>query len=349
MTDRNEPTSEAGQRHPVEELTDRMLAGNRRALARLITYAEDGGPEAARILGLVHPRTGKAHVIGITGPPGAGKSTLVWALANEYASRGKRVGVIAIDPSSPVSGGAVLGDRIRMPMADKPSGVFFRSMASRGQLGGTSRAVRSVVHLLDAFGKDVVLVETVGAGQSDVAVRTLAHTTAVVSVPGLGDDIQMLKAGILEIADVYVVNKADRPDADRTASELRAMLKVGFTSAHMLGADAEPGWTPPIVRTVAPRSEGVPELVDKFDEHRAYLDESGRWKSLLFRQAETELREALLTRLEQWLEFGGASGRKVARVQAIADRQEDAFAAADELLREYGLSRQHEPPDDAGD
>lgn len=334
----------------IEGLVADMLAGHRRALARLITYAEDGGQDVADILRLVHPHTGRAHVVGITGPPGAGKSTLVWALASEYRTRGQRVGVIAIDPSSPLSGGAVLGDRIRMPVGDKTSGIFFRSMASRGQLGGTSRAVRSVVHLLDAFGKDVIIIETVGAGQSDVAVRTLAHSTAVVSVPGLGDDIQMLKAGILEIADIYVVNKADRPDAARTVAELQAMLKVGFASAHSLGmTDQEQGWVPPIVSTIATKADGVDQLADALAEHRTYLTASGRWDALLFRQATAELQEALLTRLEQWLQSGAAKDRQQDRVQAIATRALDAFAAADQLLREYGLAGQSEPGDEDDD
>lgn len=323
----------------IATLAGDMLSGSKRALARLMTYAEDGGPDLADILKHVHPHTGKAHIIGITGPPGAGKSTLVWSLAAEYASRGERVGVIAIDPSSPLSGGAVLGDRIRMPLSDKPSGIFFRSMASRGQLGGTSRAVRAVVHLLDAFGKDVVIIETVGAGQSDVAVRTLAHTTAVVSVPGLGDDIQMLKAGILEIADVYVVNKADRPDADRTAAELKAMLKVGHASAHALGVPTdEHSWSPPIVRTIAPRSTGVPELVDKFADHRTFLTTSGQWDALLQKQAAAELQEALLVRLEQWLHSGDIEERRARQIEDIANRKVDAFEAADELLHRYGVS-----------
>lgn len=320
----------------IATLAANMLQGNRRALARLMTYAEDGGSDLADILKHVHAHTGKAHIVGITGPPGAGKSTLVWSLARHYASQGKRVGVIAIDPSSPMSGGAVLGDRIRMPVSDKSAGIFFRSMASRGQLGGTSRAVRAVVHLLDAFGKDVVIVETVGAGQSDVAVRTIAHTTAVVSVPGLGDDIQMLKAGILEIADVYVVNKADRPDADRTAAELRTMLKVGQASAQALGVSQDDeGWTPPIVRTIATNGTGVPELVEKFDEHRTFLTTTGRWDGLLHRQAAAELQEALLVRLEQWLQTSTADAQRTNLVEAIAFRKRDAFAAADELLARY--------------
>src|SRR5690606_2864978 len=286
----------------IGRLVDDMLGGSRRALARLITYADDGGPALAEIMNAIHAHTGKAHVIGVTGPPGAGKSTLVWALAAEYVKRGRRVGVVAVDPSSPLTGGAVLGDRIRMPMSDRPSGVFFRSMASRGQLGGTSRTVRGVVHLLDAFGKDVVIIETVGAGQSDVAVRTIAHPTAVVSVPGLGDDIQMLKAGILEIADVYVVNKADRDGADKTVAELEAMLKVGFATAQALGETPAPdAWTPPIVRTVATTGTGVDQLADAFDGHRRHLYETGRWDAIVRRQAEAELQEALLMQLERAL------------------------------------------------
>lgn len=318
----------------IARLVDDMLQGSRRALARLITYVDDGGPELAHIMKAVHPRTGNAHVIGITGPPGAGKSTLVWALAAEYVARGRRVGVIAVDPSSPLSGGAVLGDRIRMPAGLGPSGVFFRSMASRGQLGGTSRSVRGVVHLLDAFGKDVILVETVGAGQSDVAIRTIAHSTAVVSVPGLGDDVQMLKAGILEIADVYVVNKADRDGAQQTAAELDAMLKVGLATAQALGRTIpENQWRPPIVKTVATRGDGVAELADAFTAHRRHLTETGDWNMVVRRQAEAELREALLTQLEQRLRGHAAAAERERLVDHIGRRSLSAFDAADQLLR----------------
>jgi len=315
-------------------LIEEMLQGSRRALARLITYVDDGGPELGEIMRAVHPHTGRAHVIGITGPPGAGKSTLVWALAAEYARRGRQVGVIAVDPSSPLSGGAVLGDRIRMPAGLLPASVFFRSMASRGQLGGTSRSVRSAVHLLDAFGKDVVLVETVGAGQSDVAVRTIAHTTAVVSVPGLGDDVQTLKAGILEIADVYVVNKADREGAEQTAAELEAMLKVGLAAAQALGrAVSGDGWQPPVVKTVATDGTGVAALADAFEQHRRHLTETGRWHEVLRRQAAAELQEALLLRLEQRLSGGDAAAERERLVDAVGRRSLSALEAADTLLR----------------
>ncbi|HLT58907.1 MAG TPA: methylmalonyl Co-A mutase-associated GTPase MeaB [Limnochordales bacterium] len=319
-------------------LARRLLAGDRRALARLITVADDGGPALPDVLREIHPHTGKAHVIGITGPPGAGKSTLVWALAHEYVRRGRRVGVIAVDPSSPLTGGAVLGDRIRMPMGDRTDGIFFRSMASRGQLGGMSRSVRSVVHMLDAFGKDVILIETVGAGQSDVAVRTIAHTTAVVSVPGLGDDIQMLKAGILEIADVYVVNKADREGADKTAAEIEAMLKVGQATAQALGeTPPQDAWVPPIVRTVATKGTGMDRLADAFDDHRRHLQATGRWEAIVRRQAEAELQEALLMQLERALAKDGTAAERQRLIDAVGRREIAAFQAADQLLRRLGV------------
>ncbi len=211
----------------MNELIDRFLGGDRRALARAITWVENGAPEAGELIKASYDRTGRSHVIGITGPPGAGKSTLVDRLAAHLRSQGKSVGIVAVDPSSPFSGGAILGDRIRMQRTLSDPGVFMRSLASRGHLGGISVATGDVVGLMDAFGFDTVLVETVGAGQSEVEIMQLAHTTVVVLIPGMGDDIQAIKAGILEIGDVFAVNKADREGADKTVLELEMMLDLG--------------------------------------------------------------------------------------------------------------------------
>ena len=233
------------------ELLERFLAGDQRALARTITLVENDAPERPELLAHLHPRTGRAHVIGITGAPGVGKSTLVDMMAAEARRRGRTVGIIAVDPSSPFSGGAVLGDRIRMQQGAADRGVFIRSLSARGHAGGVSAATGDVVSVLDAFGFDLVLVETVGAGQSEVEVMRLAHTTLVVTIPGLGDDIQAIKAGILEIGDIFVVNKADREGADRTVMELEMMLDLGEShesiahrwdpSGHHGGGAAQPG------------------------------------------------------------------------------------------------------------
>lgn len=222
-------------------MLDRFQKGDRRALARAITWAENGTPEAVELIRATFPLTGRAHVIGITGPPGAGKSTLVDRVAGQFRKRGKSVGIIAVDPTSPFSGGAILGDRIRMQRTLSDPGVFMRSLASRGHLGGVSVATSDVVGLLDAFGFEVVIVETVGAGQSEVEIMELAHTTCVVLIPGMGDDIQAIKAGILEIGDVFAVNKADRDGADRTVTEIEMMLDLGHMGEGGINRwDAQP-------------------------------------------------------------------------------------------------------------
>ncbi len=244
----------------------RLRAGERQVLARAITAVENESAEANAILGAIFPHLGGALVIGVTGATGAGKSTLVGALIAEFRGRGMSVGVVAVDPASPLSGGAILGDRIRMQEHAGDDGVFVRSLASRGHLGGLSRTAARVVDVMDAAGKEVVVVETVGAGQADVEIAELAHTKIVVSAPGLGDDIQAIKAGILEIADILVVNKNDLPLASRTISELEGMVGL---------IDRE-GWRPPVLATTATAGEGVPELADGIFAHADWLGEEKR-------------------------------------------------------------------------
>ena len=251
----------------VEAVVRGVLRGEKRAIARAISLIEDGAPEAEAILSALEPHTGRAYVVGVTGATGSGKSTLIHKLVGAYRRRGLTVGVIAIDPSSPFSGGAFLGDRVRMQDLTLDEGVFIRSMATRGSVGGISDAAEGAVKVLDAAGFDRVLVETAGAGQLDVGVAGLANTVVLVLAPGLGDEIQAIKAGIMEIADVLVVNKADRPGADETVADLVSALEI---------EDYGPsGWVPPIVRTVALTGEGVEELVEQIERHRAFMAKSG--------------------------------------------------------------------------
>lgn len=263
--------------------------GNRRALARLLSLVEDSEEQARRIIPLIYPHTGQAHLIGITGAPGSGKSTLVAQIAAAYRRRGMTVAIVAVDPSSPFSGGAILGDRIRMQRLAGDSGVFVRSMASRGRVGGLARGTLHVVQVLDACGYQRILIETVGAGQSEVDIVRTAHTTLVLQVPGMGDDIQTMKAGILEIADILVVNKADFEGATRTIAMLEAMLSLDPRSR----AQKDGAWMPPIIKTVAPRDEGTAELIDTIERHMSYLHQSGRMITLERERAAEELRAIL--------------------------------------------------------
>ena len=256
----------------VADLVARARDGQARAVARLISLVEDGSPALREVMAAIAPYAGSAAVIGITGPPGVGKSTSTTALVGAYRRTGRRVGVLAVDPSSPFSGGALLGDRVRMQEHSADGGVYIRSMASRGHLGGLARATPQALRVLDAAGCDVVLVETVGVGQSEVEIAELADTTVVLVAPGMGDGVQAAKAGILEIGDVYVVNKADREGAADAVRELRHMLT--------LGERREPGeWRPPVVSTVASRGEGLDELVESLEKHRGWLAETGNLRA----------------------------------------------------------------------
>lgn len=293
-------------------LASMVLQGDRRAAARLLRAIDDDLPLADEALRELYVHTGRAHVVGVTGTPGAGKSTLCDQLIRGWRARGRKVGVIAIDPTSPFSGGAILGDRIRMQDHALDRNVFIRSLATRGNLGGLSRSTFDSVKVLDALGCDLVLVETVGVGQDEVEVAQLAHTTVLVTVPGLGDEVQAIKAGVLEIADIYVVNKADRDGADRTVRDLRMMLELRASDV------AEGSWEPPIVRCVATRGEGIDTLVSAIDRHKAQLDETGKRVEREVARARTELLQRLQGRLLRYAI--GALERQEGSLDAVAER-----------------------------
>ncbi len=325
----------------VEQLVEAALAGDERALARLITVVENDGDEAREALVRLFPRTGQAHIIGITGAPGTGKSTLVNAMARVYRQRGHRVGIIAIDHTSPFSGGALLGDRVRMRDLVGDPGVFIRSMATRGSLGGLARATDDVVLILDAMGYDRILIETVGVGQAEVDIASSAHTVVVVEAPGLGDDIQAIKAGVLEIADIFVVNKADREGADRTFLALQTMLGLGPRQVRHHGRVMQVeeetearAWTPPILKTVATRGEGVDAVVDAVERHRAHLQQSGELRRREEARVRHELHRILRDLLLERLVAQVTPPALDATVRRIVTREVDPYTAAHALLRQ---------------
>lgn len=267
-------------------LADDVLAGKRRAIARAISLVESRDPDAEDLLRTLHGHGGDAHVVGVTGSPGTGKSTLADKLITLYRQQDKRVGVIAVDPSSPFTGGAILGDRIRMQSRATDEGVYIRSMGTRGALGGLSSGTADAVKVLAAAGFDVVIVETVGVGQAEVDVVRLADTVAVVVVPGLGDDVQAVKAGVMEIADIFVVNKADLDGSDKVHSEVEAMMMLGHP-------DTDDFWWPPILRTVAEKGEGVTELAEAVEKHRAWSQQSSEWERRRRRRLYAQVRDLL--------------------------------------------------------
>jgi LAO/AO transport system kinase len=346
------------------ELVEAVLSGDRRAIARLITHIENGAADAHASLARIFPHTGRAHIIGVTGAPGTGKSTLVNELAKAYRAAGRPVGIIAVDPTSPFSGGAILGDRIRMRDLAGDPGVFVRSMATRGGLGGLARATADAIKVLDAAGFEVIVVETAGAGQSEVEIAETAHTVVVVEAPGMGDDVQAIKAGILEIADVFAVNKADREGADRTAAALEMMLDLGGTAG---GRQSAPGvvshhgrlmevaqgfsrsedggarvpdggasegvnWQPPIVKTIALQGDGIPVLMSAIADHHQHLvatqELARRNRVRLANELEHILRDELTNRLLDEIDQGDLS----ALMAQVAARQLDPYTAAQRLM-----------------
>ncbi|MFC8914546.1 methylmalonyl Co-A mutase-associated GTPase MeaB [Streptomyces sp. WAC05374] len=309
----------------VPALVAQAREGRPRAVARLISLVEGASPQLREVMAALAPLTGGAYVVGLTGSPGVGKSTSTSALVTAYRKAGKRVGVLAVDPSSPFSGGALLGDRVRMSEHASDPGVYIRSMATRGHLGGLAWAAPQAIRVLDAAGCDVVLVETVGVGQSEVEIASQADTSVVLLAPGMGDGIQAAKAGILEIGDVYVVNKADRDGADATARELNHMLGLGESRG--------PGdWRPPIVKTVAARGEGVDEVVEALEKHRAWMEERGVLAERRRARAAHEVETIAVTALRE--RIGDLHGDR--RLDALAERivagETDPYAAADELV-----------------
>lgn len=308
----------------IEELAQGVLSGDRRSIAKAITLVEDNALEAKELISLIYPHTGKAYIIGLTGPGGAGKSTLAEKVVREYRRKGKTVGVVAVDPTSPFSGGAFLGDRIRMQELSTDQGVFIRSMATRNYSGGIARATKDAVKILDASGKDLVLVETVGAGQSEVEIIKVAQTVVVIHAPGLGDEIQAIKAGIMEIADIFVVNKADRENANKSVTDIQSILQLN---------NKEIGWKTPVLKTVALTGEGIPELVDKLEEHRKFLEKKLEHERSRER-AETELVEAIKERVVTAIvEDLRKEGKLDEFLQKILRKEIDPASAAEKLLK----------------
>jgi LAO/AO transport system kinase len=312
----------------IEELVSRVRSRDVRALARAISLVEDRGPHSLELLKALFPYSGKAALIGLTGSPGAGKSTLVDQVAREYRKQDKTIGIVAVDPTSPFSGGAILGDRIRMQSHYADPGIYIRSMATRGSLGGLAAATADVATVLDASGRDLVVIETVGVGQDEVDIVALADVTIVILVPGMGDDVQTIKAGIMEIADVFVINKSDRDGAERVEREIRAMQSLAVRSDN---------WTPPIVKTVASDGTGVPEVVEAIEKYQAYLTQGSLGRNRRIESWRKRLTEMLRDALFQRVVTGYLGNGEVERFATeIAEHKRDPYSLVEEIVGELG-------------
>jgi LAO/AO transport system kinase len=320
----------------LENIVERLLGGDRRALARMVTLIENEIPVARRYLAELHQHAGRAHIVGVTGAPGAGKSTLVTHLVRELRRRDAKVGVVAVDPTSPFTGGAILGDRIRMMELSGDPKVFIRSMASRGNLGGLAASTRDVVRAMDAAGYNPVIIETVGTGQAEVEVMRTAQTVLVVSAPGMGDDIQAIKAGILEIADIFVISKADKPGADQTVAELAMLLSLDPTRRQH--DKARPYWRIPVLKTAAIKDQGITGVVDAIQQHHHYLVESGMLANRAQRQVRSEVEALVLHAVVNTLKASTTEAEWLHLVDDITTRKRDPYSVASELEERIGLN-----------
>jgi LAO/AO transport system kinase len=321
----------------LQNLAERLLSGDRRALARMVTLIENESPQARRYLAELHQHAGNAHIVGVTGAPGAGKSTLVTRIVRELRRRDRKVGVVAVDPTSPFTGGAILGDRIRMMELAGDPNVFIRSMASRGSLGGLSASTRDVVRAMDAAGYNPIIIETVGTGQAEVEVMRAAQTVLVVSAPGMGDEVQAIKAGILEIADIFVVSKADKPGADQTVAELAMLLSLDPN--RRLHDKSKPYWRIPVLKTSAIKDQGITQLVDAIEQHREYLVESGMLAHRAQRQVRSEVEALVVHAVMNALREELTEDEWQKLLEDITTRERDPYSVAGELQERIGLRK----------